>query len=51
MLRSADSAEEPVEDGLSSGDDKWYNAGTVLRGRHYGACGVIVASLRGKRLG
>ena len=51
MLRSADSAEEPVEDGLSSGDDKWSNAGTVLRGQHYGSCGVKVASLRGNGWG
>ena len=46
MLRSTDSADEPVADGLSSEDDEWSNAGTVLRGRQYGSCGVKVASLR-----
>ena len=44
VLRSVDSADEPVADGLSSEDDEWSNAGAVLRGRQYGSCGVKVPS-------
>ena len=51
MLRSVDSADEPVADGLSSEDDEWSNVGTVLRGQPYASCGVKVASLRGKGWG